>query len=310
MRLKLEEYIKKVEMDKHDITLVVRGVVKDPIVYMNYPQAATTDYFNECGKYNSIYRDLATRIMEPFNIKWNNPADSEKEQIRQLKTQIDIICRDIIPLIREITQFYDNCLQSSYYFNDSKEGERARQKMSASKNNVDELCKDLEELGNYDIIQDDEKNEYNLLLLLQEVFDDINADVQYSDEFEISEMVVHTDLKKFKNHVLLNIKENIETHAFGTKKFQSKYVWEKKVLISVYNIDGTISIKIMNNGTKFKGKLDHIFEYGYCHGERKHSGLGMNSAKSNIQELGGDLTFSIADDGMYSVIYTIILPQQ
>lgn len=306
----LDEYIKKIEMDKHDITLVVRGVAKDPIVYMNYPEAATQDYFNECGEANSRYIELADKIMAPFNHKWRDPKSSEQEQKEHLEAQIKAVSHDIVPLIRDIVQYYSKCLESRYYFADNKEGRKARDKMTSSKDMVDELCADLEKLGIYDSMPKDNYQEANLLLLLQDVFDDINAEVSYLNEYKISDISILTDIKKLKNHVLLNIKENIETHAFGTSAFQSKFIWEKKVQIDVLEREDLICIQIKNNGTPFKGKLEHIFEYGYCFGEKKHSGLGMNSAKNNIQDLGGDLSFSIAKDGVFSVIHTITLPRK
>jgi nitrogen fixation/metabolism regulation signal transduction histidine kinase len=137
--------------------------------------------------------------------------------------------------------------------------------------------------------------------------DSIDAEVIYVKEWETSKISVSIDPDIFLNHVLINVKENINTHAFGTNTFKQKYVWEKKVCVEVEDGGSQICILVDNNGEPFKGDITKVFEYGYCHGEKKHSGIGMHSIKKNMTGLGGDVEFKKSSKPDYTTSYKLIL---
>lgn len=303
-----QELLKKIEMNKHDVVLRVRAIVKDPIDYMNRKDAATELYFQEQGTRNASVQQKAGEIMTLFATKWRNVDDSEKDQLKQMRATIKKVTTKIIPEIKQIVAFYNECYPKSYYFSETNTGENARKKFIKAVSLADEVYNDLMSLESP--IESESENSpalqsYNLLLALQEVLDDIEADVSYLHEYEMSLIEVSGDRKVFVDRVLLNIKENIANHAFGTYSFRNKHIWEKKVQVMVSPNDSFYQISISNNGEKFKGSLNNVFEYGYCYGEKKHNGIGMHSAREHMRALGGDLEFKTSSSGEYNVMHII-----
>ena len=280
-----QELLKKIEMNKHDIVLRVRAIVKDPIDYMNRKDAATELYFQEQGERIVLFQQKAGEIMALFTTKWRNVDDSEKEQLKQMRATIKKVTTKIIPEMKQIVAFYNECYQKNYYFSGNNAGDNAKKKFIKAVSLADGVYDDLLSLKS-PIRSESESNQarqsYNLLLALQEVLDDIEADVSYLHEYEMSLIEVAGDRKSFIDRVLLNIKENIANHAFGTYSFKGKHIWEKKVRVMVSPIDSLYQISISNNGEKFK---------------------------EHMRAMGGELEFKTAPSGEYNVIHVLKIPK-
>lgn len=308
----LQELIKKIEMNKHDIVMRVRAVVKDPIAYMNRKDAATQTYFQEQKKENDKIIQMSDSIMLVFAEKWRNVKSSESEQLQQMMDMIKKVTSDIIPQIKTVVSFYDACVKKSYYFSSTNAGDSAKKKFSMAIKMADVVCRDLMTLEDVDTEESRKSNNlqpFNLLLALQEVLDDIEADVKYEDEYDFSLIDVLGNRKEFVDHVLLNIKENVNKHAFGTSSRKKKHIWEKKVYVKVTQDDNHCFVSISNNGESFTGREDKIFEYGYCYGEKKCNGIGMHSAREHMRAMNGDLEFKTMKSGQYRVTHLITLPK-
>ncbi|MCR5575082.1 MAG: hypothetical protein K6F78_09735 [Bacteroidaceae bacterium] len=306
-RSELSELLKFIEMNKHDVTMRVRSIVLDPIQSINRPEAATDSYFREVGIKNEEINSLAQEIMEFFAKKWRNPNDTEETQLKSMKQNIANVVSVIIPQIRIVVAFYESCSQKKYYFTTTDKGKKALEKMTVSCSLCERVCESLLKLEGNDAKNADVHQLCNLLEILQEGLDAIDAEVKYVKEWEASKIAVSINPDIFLNHVLINIRENINTHAFGTSKYIKKFVWEKKVIVEIEDKDSTITILISNNGEPFTGDISKVFEYGYCHGEKKHSGIGMHSIKKSMRELGGDVDFVKSNNLPYTTTYKLIL---
>ena len=305
-----QELIKKIEMNKHDIVMRVRAVVKDPISYMNRKDAATQSYFQEQKKENDKIIQMSDSIMLEFAKKWRDVNSAESEQLQQMRDMIKKVTSDIIPQIKKVVSFYEACVNKSYYFSSTNAGDSAKKKFTMSIKMADGVCRDLMTLEDVDTDNSRESDSlqlFNLLLALQEVLDDIEADVTYENEYDFSLIDVLGNRKEFVDHVLLNIKENVNNHAFGTSSLKKKHIWEKKVYVQVAQDDNHCYVSISNNGESFTGREDKIFEYGYCYGEKKSNGIGMHSAREHMRAMNGDLEFKTMKSGQYRVIHLITL---
>ena len=307
-----QDLLKKIEMNKHDIVMRVRAIVKDPIDYMNRKDAATDLYFQEKGSENASIQRSAEEVMTVFASKWRNVNDTETDQLKQMRATIKKVTVEIIPQIKRIVAFYNDCYQKSYYFSANNAGDSAKKKFIKSVTLADEVYADLMTLEGPTKSSSSKTKahkSFNLLIALQDVLDDIEADINYQHEKDIFGIEVIGDRKVFVDRVLLNLKENIVNHAFGTISFKRKHIWEKKVLVTVSQDKAFCVISISNNGEKFKGSLNNIFEYGYCFGEKKHNGIGMHSAREHMRTMGGDLEFKVASSGEYNVSHIIKIPK-
>ena len=302
----LAELIKFIETNKHDVTMRVRSVVLDPIQAMNRPGATTDSYNKEIGLRGEEIKKLALDIMSFFAKKWRNPNDSTEQQLLSIRKNLADVSSIIIPQIKQVVTFYTYCSSKKYLFSDTDKGNKALEKMTMSVSSCERVCESLLRLGE-NAEHHENKQICNLLEILQEGLDSIEAEVNYVKEWETSRISVSIDPEIFLNHVLINVKENINTHAFGTNTFRQKYVWEKKVCIEVQDGDSQISILVHNNGEPFKGDITKVFEYGYCHGEKKHSGIGMHSIKKSMTELGGDVEFKKSSKPDYTTTYKLVL---
>ena len=303
-----EELIHKIERGKHDITMRIRGIVLDPIEAINSNDAASSDYFSEQRDKNYRILNEARAIMAEFSKKWRDVKSPEDIQLEQMKHQLSRISDEFIPEIKRIVSFYEMCCKHKNYFLDSENGNWALRRMSKATERVDKVCADLARIGN-DASENPTEIKLNLLETIQEVLDDIMANVVYEDELRFSTIEFKTDKDIFQNHVLLNIQENISKHAFGTAEFKNKHVWQKIVLVTVEDLQDHFLLRIANNGAPFKGKPEKIFEYGYCHGENKHSGVGLNSALTYMKQLGGDIRFESTPNADYTVSFYLVLPK-
>lgn len=288
--------------------MLLRSVVLDPIQYMNRPDAAADSYFREVGSKNEGVLHSANSIMSTFTKKWRDPDEAEEEQLLSMKQHIaDVVSHDI-PEIRKVVEFYSFCVNKKYFFNATDKGNKALEKMTVSVSMCDRVCDKLLRLeGDHEDNNQPLRN-CNLLELLQEGLDPIEAEVSYKREWESSTFTVKVNSEIFLDHVLINIQENINKHAFGTKKFKEKYVWEKKVSVEIEEQDTCYVISISNNGEPFTGDITKVFDYGYCHGKTKHSGIGMHSILKSMKQLGGNAEFCTKKNS-YAVTYKLILPR-
>lgn len=303
-----EDLILRIERGKHDITMRIRGIVLDPIEAINSKDAASSDYFSEQREMNLHIQNEARAIMSEFSKKWRDINCPEDSQLAQMKRQLSRISDEFIPRIKRIVSFYEMCCEHKNYFSDSENGNWALRRMSKATERVDKVCSDLARIGK-DSSENPSEISINLLETIQEILDDIMANVIYEDELRLSTIEVKTDKDIFQNHVLLNIQENIGKHAFGTAKFKNKHIWEKIVFVTVEELPEHFLLRIANNGAPFQGKPEKIFEYGYCHGENKHSGIGMNSALTYMKQLGGDIRFESTPNAVYTVSFCLLLPK-
>lgn len=303
----LSELIEFIETNKHVVTMRVRSVVLDPIEAMNESGAASDSYKREVGRQNEDINNLAVEIMSFIDKKWRNPNESVEQQLQSMRKNMEDLKSVIIPKIKHVVTFYSQCSAKKYLFSDSGKGNQALEKMTKAVSLCERVCESLLKLeGNNDECRDN-KQACNLLEILQEGLDSIDAEVSYVKEWDMSRITVSIDPDIFLNHVLINIKENINTHAFGTLKFRQKYVWEKKVCVEVQDNDTQICILIHNNGEPFKGDFSKVFEYGYCHGEKKHSGIGMHSIKKCMRKFNGDVEFGTSNKSNYTTNYKLTI---
>ena len=306
--MNISELIKIIEDNKHDVKPMLRGVVYDPIYEINIDGAATQIYHLEQSTDNERFHIQAKNIMNMFKEMWYDKNSTEDEKRKQISNMIKRVNKEIIPQIEEIVSFYNYCINKKHYFNENKDGHNALESMSRAVNDKSTLCNCLKRLYP---IEENNKNlkEYYLLDLLQECLDQIEADVFYTDEHKIFSYKIVTDKEKLQNHVLMNIMANINNHAFGTLAYAEMPLWDKKVQVSIEeNIDNYF-ITIKNNGEIYKGDASKVFDYGYCHGKKGNSGIGMHSVKRNIIELGGSIEFVPTPNEKYHITYKLTIPK-
>lgn len=302
-----KEIIQDIESNKHDITLRLRRVVLDPIKALLAEGASTPEFQLEQGKKSKEIFALANSIMDFFNKKWNNTNDTLEEQHEALRQGIKKAIDVIIPQIEtSLVPFYAMCYERKHYFTLPLDSNKAYKRIYQSTSSANSVISGIRNLEKIKSVETMAFSEYSLLELLQEGLDEIDAVVTYKDEFEKSFICVKIDKDEFINHVLANIRENIETHAFGTSAFQNKAYTDKKVIVDIVSTINSIYVTISNNGTPFKGDVNKVFNHGYYHGSKGHTGTGMYSLKKTMQELGGDAEFF---NGNHGVTYKLIFAQ-
>lgn len=299
------EIIQNIESNKHDITLRLRRVVIDPIKAILTDGAFTPEFQLEQGKKSKEILSVANYIMNFFGKKWNDPDETQENQLNALREGIKKTVEDIIPQIETVViPFYKLCYDSKHYFTLPLDNNKAYKRMLQSISYSDSVIKGLR---NLEMIKDTETMEfsdYSLLELLQEGLDEMDAIITYVDEYDNSFIRVKIDKDEFMNHVLANIRENIETHAFGTSAYKNKSLLEKNVTVDIVSTISSLYVTISNNGNPFRGDLNRVFEHGYYHGSKGHTGTGMYSLKKTMQQLGGDAEFYNDKNGVtYKLIF-------
>lgn len=304
----MSELLEFIETNKHNVMVLLRSVVLDPIQSMNMPEAASEFYAHEVGRRNEEVLRMATEIMTAFSMKWRDTDEPEEQQLLSMKRHIaEVVSRDI-PRIREVVSFYSFCVNKKYFFEATGNGNEALEKMTVSVSMSDRVCDKLLRLEGDRDEGDLPRHKYNLLEMLQEGLDGIEAEVHYHKEWESAGYGVCVNSESFLDNVLINIRENINTHAFGTLKFKKKFVWEKRVDVEIEEKDCCYVVSISNNGEPFTGDVSKVFDYGYCHGKMKHSGIGMYSIRKSMRQMGGDAEFG-ASNRSKTVTYKLTLPR-
>lgn len=303
----IKELIEFIEANKHDVKMRVRSIVLDPIESINRPDAATDSYYNEVGSQNFKIEEQAQNIMSFFAEKWRNVDDIEEIQLSSLYENLKKVTNIIIPQIKEVVGYYSYCAEKKHFFCSSKKGEKALEKMLIASSMCNRICDSLRRLGEHEAKKEKKIVVFNLLELLQEGLDDINAEVKYEKEWECSSIKVNVDPDLLLNHVLINIKDNINNHAFGTSLYRNKYIWDKKVVVAITENKSSYFVTISNNGAPFEGDVSKVFDYEYSYGEMKHSGIGMASIKKNMIKMGGDADFYVAPNPEFSTTYKLTI---
>ncbi len=307
--ISVNEIIDMIEVNKHDITMRLRRVVLDPISLMNKNGSATLIYYSENAIMNKKITEQATYIMELFCKKWRNLNSTDDEQLNQMLDIIRKVNEEIILQIKEIIDYYKYCIEQKHFFEETESGNNALQRMTKAVNNSDGIYKDLLRLDSVEYDKNKNVQKYCLLELLQEYLDDVDAEVIYVNEWNVSSFQIFIDKDKFQNHVLINIANNIQKHAFGTLEFANKPLWEKEVNIAIKDSNNNYIITIKNNGEVYKGDSSRIFDYGYCYGKQKNNGIGMYSARKSMKELGGSIEFLSTPNDKYHVCLILTIPK-
>lgn len=300
--------VQEIILHKHDIALRLRSIVIDPLEEMNENGVADASFFENEGKVNRDLLDKLELLRKDFREKWDDDNLSDEENIERIRKNLTKVQNVYIPLVRSVSDFYKRCLDKDHYFSRDSKGENAKLLMKQSVNRIEDLCKDLEKMVSLEpeCINADS---FNLLTSLQYVLDKLKADVRYVDEVRLATYYCSSDIKAFQNHVLENLRENIDTHAFGTKAYRMKHMWEKEVIVTVSDDAEFYTICIANNGEPFSGDTSKVFAQGYHHGEMQHTGIGLYSAMKTMRSLGGDISFEKITDTIYTTRYTLKLPK-
>lgn len=303
----VEEIIKQIQIGKHDVKLALRGVVLDPIELMHRDNSMTHFFYESIGhqKVEEIFSE-AKSLMDKFNQVSYNQNDTEEAQINDLIRYVNWVSNDLVDSFEnKILPFYKSCNAKTIYFNrDSRNGKKAELAIIDSITEWEDIRKRLSNFKKLFTETVHTKKE-NLLTILQEGLDDIKAVVIYKEELKISNYYVDIDRDKFLRHVLCNIRENINRHAFGIKEYQDKFLCDKRVDVVVSSNSNSVEIQIFNNGAPFTGDPKRLAEYGYTHGSAKNSGRGLYSIKQTMEKMGGSAGFDILLD---KLVYKLTLP--
>ena len=303
-----KELIKDIGANKHNVKMRLRMVVLDPIDSILNDGQVTIEFLLEQKKKITEVHEIATSIMNFFSRKWyDSEEDSEDVKLASLRSNINKTIDEIIPKIKDvIIPFYDICYNNTQYFKQPLANNDTYNFIQDSLNDYLSICIALKSLDHDDENGNITCTKVNLLEIIQKGLDKTPvAIVSYVNEFNMSQYYVNIDVDKFLNDVLLNIRSNIERHAFSTAEQKKRLITEKKVVVSVDEEDkDNLVISIQNNGTQFKGDYKQIFDYGYTSGKSGNEGKGMFSIKNTMKEIGGDVQF-ISEKGL--VVYKLFI---
>ena len=302
------ELIKDIGANKHNVKMRLRMAVLDPIDSILNDGMVTNEFlFEHKEKINEVHT-LATSIMSFFSKKWfDSEDDSEEVKLDSLRRNIKKTIDDIIPnIMGVIIPFYDMCYHNTQYFNLPLSNNDTFNLIQDSRNDYKSICNALQSLELDAENDSSSRTEINLLEILQKGLDKTPvAIVTYVDEFHMSKYDINIDENKFLNDVLLNIRSNIERHAFGSSEQKGKLIIEKKVVVSLDASDTNfLIVSIQNNGAPFKGDLDQIFDYGYTSGKSGNEGKGMFSIKKSMEVMGGNAQF-LTERGL--IVYKLFI---
>lgn len=306
--------IERIHDNKHNMIPIVKLVVYHPIVFLLKPNVLTSDVPADIINEISIIQEKAEHVMETLKEIGNVPSEDIHIQLKQLKQQIDNVITKTIPEIKQIVDFYSRIVAKDYYFLPTSDGQKAKQRLISALSNCEVACNGLKTL-----YVEEENASFiccNLYTIVEQVLegnhDSFVFDVKYDDSIDRSkEYCVKMDVDSFKQKVLMNIKHNIESHAFPNTKYESVMLWEKKVKVSIVETEETVEISIANNGEPFEGDRTKVFDYGYCYGPTRHTGFGLDSAKKHMDSIDGNIEMlPPSPDSEYKVTYLITLKKK
>ena len=311
----ITDYLNKIISDKHDVRDDIRYVVQFPLQRMRRSKAMSELFMEDYGQRFKEIEELSKEVMAEFTNPWNDQSLDEAEQIKQITSHWNhILNGGVLDSFDGIVKFLAECKENINNFNlSSSDGERALSAVSKACENANKVRKEIITIcspQNQDTIA--KGKPFCLVESIHRVMDDLNADVQYIGEDLFSDVYITGDEDGFSLSVLKNIKHNIERHAFEVPEYASLFVWERIVQISFKDDGNAYIVSIANNGTPFNGDVDKVFDYRYCYGRARHSGIGMFSAKNYCQKvLGGDITFQRLDSQEnMNVRVKLIIPKQ
>lgn len=308
LELNNEQLVDYVVMLKHDITTSLATLVINPIISMSKDGSMTDVYIASKSLDHNKARSLAKEIMSFFDKKWADDNFSIEEQASSILANLQVLTSIYDKKILEVASFYEHCLSHPEYFSNSTSGERALSAVQNALTVKQDVLSVLQKLKSKVCADDVSLGNYNLLCLLQEVFDSMKTDVRYIG-FNL-DTCIKTDKNLLTTHVLMNLKHNMENHAFGVNPYSQRFVWENIVLLQFRRLESKYELTISNNGAPFEGNVEKVFEDGYYHGEKGHSGHGMHSARKYMKLLGGDIKFIVpsVENSNFLVSYVLTFP--
>ena len=115
----------------------------------------------------------------------------------------------------------------------------------------------------------------------------------------------------FETNVLNNIKGNLRKHAFGAFSEDMEQKANRRVQISMKELDGCWTIYIRNNGEPFPAtaNISEIWDYGRSFGRQasEEGGTGMFYIKDTVEHFGGTVDFVPLFMGDFTVEYRITI---
>lgn len=311
-QLNTMDIIKRIETHKHDLSLLLRDSVFTPVnIIINREGRMSKLFFDEQShEIKEIYK-TAKEITDFFGSKWyDHNLVNDSDKLNSLQKNIHEFLTVKVPLIdNDIIPFYKNCQANRLYFNGDVALNDAYKTLRAAISDWPFVREKLTEMNLQGTTQEVNNEICSLLEILQDPkygLDTINeAIVHYVDEVDFSKVEVSIDKDLFVQHVLHNITKNIVRHAFGVAKYKSMRLTKKKVIVSFKNIsDDIVIVFIKNNGQPFRGDISKVFDYGYCYGDTKGTGVGLNSLREYMRVMGGDIDF-YSEDGWVTYKLTI-----
>lgn len=303
---KIKVQIERIHRNKHNMIPVVRLVVLQPIDCLMQPDALSSSVPDDVRNHLPIVKRMADSIMNELKNLGSTQSDNLSTQLLQLEEQISSIEKQVIPKIIEIVSFYSELYKKRYYFTVS--GETARKRIFDSKEQLELVCNGLQTLN------DTEASTNGVLCVLfqlvERAFDGtdyLDANIEYLVDDRSKSYNIILDENLFSQKVLSNIKWNIQSHAFPKNKYKNTLITKKIVRVKIEEENNFVRIIIDNNGEPFEGDATKVFDYGYCYGPSRHTGLGLNSAKLYMKSIGGDLAFQPVPESDFKVKYEITI---
>jgi len=303
-----EQLIDYVVTSKHDLTTNLNTLITEPILAMSKEQAMSEIYLKKKFKDHEHIRELSFAINAFFGKEWRTKDNNVKNQAKEIFQHLQTLTTSYEKKIIEVSNYYKDCAKHKEYFSETTKGGRAYNAVQRAISIEDSVIKSLDKLRDKCTTEAINTDKYNLICLIQESFDDLKADLKYNN-LDLG-YEVKLDKNVFITHVLNNIRENIQNHAFGIPPFTQMFIWEKIVLIDFKREGDKIIVSISNNGMPFLGDENRIFEDGYYHGAKGHSGHGMSSARKYMRLLGGELDFHAdkTQNAEYPVTLILTIP--
>lgn len=298
------EIIRRIETHKHDLSLLLRDCVFTPINIIINREGRMSDTFwvEQSDKANAIYH-IAKEIADFFGSKWYDyTLTDDSAKLQSLRKNIhEFITIRISQVDNEIIPFYKKCQANHLYFNGELPLNDAHKALREAISDWSFVKTKLYEMNIYETSLEVNDEKCSLLELLQDYkygLDTINdAIVHYVNEVDFSDIKISIDKGLFLQHVLQNITKNIAKHAFGIPKYKSMRLTHKRVVVSFEkHSQESVIVLIKNNGQPFDGDISKIFDYGYCYGDTKGTGIGLNSLRNHMHAMGGDIAF-YSEDG-------------
>lgn len=299
--------IERIHRNKHNMIPVVKLVVLHPIDSLMSPDALTKSVPDSVTNRLSEIKQMAESIMNELKNFGSVQSDNPNTQLLQLEEQISSIGKNVIPKILEIVAFYQELDEKGYYFAPTPSGGKAKDRVIESIKYKELVCDGLQTLDESG--KPAETASCNLYQIIESVFEGgfEYLNVEYFIDNRNKSYCLNLDVNMFSQKVLSNIKWNIQSHAFPESKYKNILITEQKVRVKILDETSFVKIIIDNNGEPFEGDITKVFDYGYCHGPYRHTGLGLNSAKMYMTSIGGDLTFQAVPDSDFKVKYEITI---